>query len=274
MIGAALRMRRYFLIWLSTEVIVFTIIGLIRKWDKRPRLNTESVIVYFIYQAIARIRILVGIIQWIENFPPMLLVIGVIVKLGVVPFHVWVLPVIKGCNLSAFFTLLVPVKLPIYLIREPWVGDFLLPILVRVIVGVLLSINQRSLIRLIAASRISSTGLLLMCEKIGVFSSYFVGYSSSLCCVLLGVAYLDCRVTSVGIISLLGLPLLPIFFPKLWLLLGRLRYTPFIRIIILARFMFSSLYYVKFLPVGLIKERRLGAQALLVIVLISLTSAV
>ena len=53
----------YFFIWLVIEATVFFTLPLMIIDNSRPNSNTESVIVYFIYQAVARILILCGVIQ-------------------------------------------------------------------------------------------------------------------------------------------------------------------------------------------------------------------
>jgi len=250
----------YFFIWLVIEATVFFTLPLIIMDSSRPNFNTESVIVYFIYQAVARILILCGVMQWMSDSPSLLLVAGILVKLGVVPFHVWVLPVLKGCGLRMFFLLLVPVKLPVYILRDFWVEDFLPLLLLSIRVGVLLAINQSSLLSLVGASRIASTGVLLMCLKMEIFNWYFLGYASSVGCILYGVRVAEGLIMSFGILSLLGLPFLPIFFPKVSLLVFRLNRVPYAAFFVLGRFIVSAVYYVKFLPSGLMKltSRRLA----------------
>ena len=250
----------YFFIWLTIEATVFFTLPLIIIDRSRPNLNTESVIIYFIYQAVARVLVLCGVMQWIGDTPPLLLATGLLVKLGVVPFHIWVVPVLKGCGLLIFFLLLVPVKLPVYMLRDFWVEDFLPLLLLSIGAGVFLAINQRSLLSLVGASRITSTGILLMCLKMEIFNWYFWGYASSIGCILYGIRAKENLALSLGILSLLGLPLLPMFFPKLSLLAFWLNRAPYVAFFTLSRFMASAIYYVKFLPFVLIKAtpRRLA----------------
>ena len=166
---------------------------------------------------------------------------------------------LKGCGLLTFFLLLVPVKLPVYKLRDFWVEDFVPLLLLRIGVGVFLAINQRSLLSLVGASRIASTGIVLLSLKMEIFNWYFIGYASSIRCILYGIRVKENLVVSFGILSLLGLPFLPMFFPKLSLLAFRLNRVPYVAFLILCRFMISAIYYVKFLPSGLMKltSRRL-----------------
>ena len=264
----------YFFIWLIIEATVFLTLPLIVMDRPRPNVNTESVIIYFVYQAVARILILCGVMQHIRDMPSLLLISGIMVKLGVVPFHVWVLPVFKGCRLPVFFLLLVPVKLPVYVLRDFWVEDFLPVVLLRTVVGILLAINQSSLLSLIAASRIASTGILLICLKMEMFNRYFAGYASSVGCILYGLNWREGLMLSCGILSLVGLPFLPIFLPKLSLLLFRLSTAPYVAFLILLRFITSSIYYVKFLPLSAINLTLRGLTCVGGLVIISIISIV
>jgi len=236
----------------------------------RPNLNTESVTIFFIYQAVASVRILVGVLQWSEDLTPILLILGLLFKLGVAPFHGWILPVLKGSNLLIFFILTSPVKLPTYLLRDLWVEDFYPLIILRVVVGLVLSVNQRHLLIMIAASRITSTGVLLTCLKAGIFDWYFLRYRISLGFIMYGLRASDHRVVSLGLISLLGLPLFPLFLPKVSLLYFLLHGSPLRAIFLLMVFIASGLYYVKFLISGFIELSSRAWRVLSALVLISL----
>ena len=106
-----------FIVWLIMEAIVFFTIPIILSF-KKESINSESVVIYFIYQAIASILIISGIIRNYININSYLFIAGVFVKLGIFPFHLWVLPVLSGCSHLIIFTLLIPVKLPIYMLRN------------------------------------------------------------------------------------------------------------------------------------------------------------
>ena len=238
--------------WVFIEITVFFTIPVISN-RVYSSYNTESLIIYFIYQAMARIFIIVGIIQDQSNYSLILITLGILVKLGVFPFHVWVMPVLKGCSLNMFFLLLVPVKLPIYFLRFNFMSDLIFPVVFTIIIGVILAINQSSLLGVIAARSISSTGILLVSLNVDVFSFYFIGYSLSIGVLLYRVKFNNKGLLFFSILSLLGLPLLPLFFPKLILLVNRSLIIPFFSVFMLLSFIISSLYYVKFIPSNIIK---------------------
>merc|ERR1712012_544708 len=96
--------RSFFFTWVFVEATVFFTIPLLMFSRSREGMGTESVIIYFIYQAVARILIMAGFLRRIIDSSRVLIMVGIIVKLGIFPFHVWVLPVLKGCSLWAFFS--------------------------------------------------------------------------------------------------------------------------------------------------------------------------
>ena len=139
------------------------------------------------------------------------------------------------------------------MVRDLWVEDYYPAILLRLVVGVILSLRQTSLLRVIATSRITSTGILLICLKMEIFGSYFLSYRASVVCLLLREFYRDSIMSFFGVLSLIGVPLLPIFIPKLQVLTFLIETSLVSSFIILMTFRASSLYYVKFLIPGGIK---------------------
>jgi len=236
------------MIWLIMEAIVFFTIPMMLSYSKNS-INSESVVMYFIYQAIARILIISGILRNYMDLRSYLFIAGVFVKLGMFPFHLWVLPVLSGCRYLIVFTLLIPVKLPMYILRDRKRNLVITISILRMIVGLTLAMNQSSLIKIIIRSSISSSGVLVTRFFFNVFKIYFIIYSLTLLFFLLGLFFSDRRIVFLSLISFLGIPFLPIFIPKLTLLMKRLICIPFLSMFLLLIFLISSLYYVKYLPI-------------------------
>ena len=247
-VGLSITIRSFFFTWVFVEATVFFTIPLLIFSRSREGINTESVIIYFIYQAVARILIMAGFLRRIIDSSRVLIMVGIIVKLGIFPFHVWVLPVLKGCSLWAFLVLLIPVKLPIYNLSFQWFNGLRFFILLRVGAGVVLAMNQRDAYRLVAARSISSTGILVISINSGVFSPYFSMYSLRVRGFIMGLLLKDNYYLGFGLLSLVGLPLLPIFLPKMALLWYCLECSWALTGFLLLRFIVSALYYVKFIP--------------------------
>ena len=161
----------------------------------------------------------------------------------------WVLPVLSGCSHLIIFTLLIPVKLPIYILRNRKRNLIIIVRIIRIIIGIILAINQTKVIKIIIRSRISSSGVLVVSFFFNIFSLYFTIYALTLLFFLQGLYFSDNSIIFIRLISFLGLPFLPIFIPKLLLLRKRLICAPFLSFFLLMIFLVSSLYYVKFLPI-------------------------
>ena len=233
-------------IWLIIERIVFITIPLILK-SRKPSLNSESVIIYFIYQALASILIITGFINYYIDITPFTFLLGIFIKLGMFPFHLWVIPVLTGCSYRIIFTLLVPVKIPMYLLSDCKRG-LLIPVRIfRMVTGIVLAINQTRLLKVIIGSRIGSSGILVSRFQVNIFRLYFLIYSITLLTFLYRLYIFNTTLTFVRLLSFLGVPLFPLFIPKL-LLLRKFIEVPFFSGFLLLTFAVSSLYYVKFLP--------------------------
>lgn len=238
----------FFLVWVFVEATVFFTIPLLAFNTKHETLNTESVIIYFVYQAVARVLIIAGFLSTIREGWSGLIMLGIIVKLGIFPFHVWVVPVLRGCSSWMFLALLVPVKFPIYILSYQWFIDLGFFIIIRVVIGILLARNQTQVLRLVAARRISSTGILIFSINSDVFFWYFLMYSVRLVRLVLGLNNKDNVYVGIRLFSLLGLPMLPIFLPKILLIWHCLEYSWLLGSFLLGRFIISAVYYVKFIP--------------------------
>merc|ERR1739840_73182 len=90
--------------------------------------------------------------------------------------------------------------------------------IIRVVIGILLARNQTQVLRLVAARRISSTGILIFSINSDVFFWYFLMYSVRLVRLVLGLNNKDNVYIGIRLFSLLG------------------------------RFIISAVYYVKFIP--------------------------
>merc|ERR1712002_1192216 len=134
-----------------------------------------------------------------------------------------------GCSYNIIFTLLIPVKLPVYFLRRH------------------LGIYRRRLILFVSTIRIITGVILVRRVRVGIFNIYYIIYGFTLMIFLYGLYINDRSLIFLRLSSFLGIPLLPIFLPKVFLLI---RYTqiPFFFFFLLAGYALSSIYYLKFIP--------------------------
>ena len=129
-------------------------------------------VLYFRYQAIAGVFLIAGILGGSHA----VFSLGLLVKLGLFPFHMWVVPVLTACPAWMLFTLLVPLKLPIYLLRGGLEG-LCIP---RLAAGAALATAETSPVAVIAARRIMSRGLVVLAKGHALFWLFFVAYAATL----------------------------------------------------------------------------------------------
>jgi len=231
------RSRSPFLIWALWEVILLLLLGLIR--SPAPTLRIESAIIFYVPQAVGGLLFLASFTtSW--ELSGFLLLLALSVKLGLFPFHFWVVPSLRCVPPFFLFLVLVPRKLPAYLLLCRSKG-LLVVVFASLLISFFLSVVQTSTKRLIVASRIGASGFLLLAGECNCFWIYFSTYSVTLFCFL----YIS---EGIGLLSFLGLPGLPIFFGKIQLILGA---PSTLFWMILVFYLLSAWYYLKWVPSSL-----------------------
>jgi NADH-quinone oxidoreductase subunit N len=146
--------------------------------NKNNQKISERLIKYFIIQVIASILLLLFFIInfWLFIFFPLL------VKIGAVPFHFWLIPVLKNLNYYNIFILLVLQKIvPLVLLLQVNIHYLLLCFLclVNALIGSVIGIFQTAIKNIIGYSSIHHIGWLLIAQLINktmvLFYLFFYG---------------------------------------------------------------------------------------------------
>lgn len=124
--------------------------------------ETESRVKYFFAQVIGRIIILLGAFGRKSEF---FFLSGILIKLGVVPFHFWVPSVLARLSWDLCFVLLRLQKLPLLVLLlyldTGWFEALVLARVFSAVLGGVMGINQTYLRPLLAYSSISHMGWLV-----------------------------------------------------------------------------------------------------------------
>ena len=196
---------------------------------------------YFTYQARAGLLILGGVTS--ESLT--ILQVGLLVKLGMFPFHSWVVPVLYANTVPVILTLLFPRKLPLFFYAS---GKFTICVAcLTILAGSLMAIFQRRILKTLIYSRITTTGILVLCMEFEVFHSYFWFYIISFSLVLLQHSDSG-MLLNIGLINLIGFPPIPIFFAKLKLLRCALTEISFL-ILVFSVLSMATYYYGKLIKI-------------------------
>nr|YP_009974394.1 NADH dehydrogenase subunit 2 [Chanohirata hamata]QNJ33324.1 NADH dehydrogenase subunit 2 [Chanohirata hamata] len=166
--------------WMGLEISILSFIPFMQT-DKIS--SEESSIKYFIIQSMASAFLLLGIVSMLvgvsmdnETF---LLNVSMLIKIGVAPFHNWVLFIVENLKYMVMFTLITIMKIPPLVIISYCTMNMEMSMLLSMTVGALFCLNQTSMRKIIAYSSIFNMGLMLMVIKSNVtWVSYMLIYST------------------------------------------------------------------------------------------------
>ena len=252
----------WFLVWAGIEISFLGLVPLLFLGGKYMSLNKEAGLKYFCIQALGRailfIRGLILYFDVVDRFLfRILFLFSLRVKLGLFPGHFWVPSIVGGLEWVPCVLMLTWQKIPPFALTVSLVSSNryrvqeLVLILggIRALVGGLIGNNQTALRPIIGASSVAHTGWASVGAVCGSLWLYFGLY----CVVLLLTASFlwegDSLISSIGILSLRGLPPFVIFRGKWLIIKSALRCLiriKFLILPILGTFL-SLIFYLKFL---------------------------
>nr|YP_010930319.1 NADH dehydrogenase subunit 2 [Carinata ganga]WKK49908.1 NADH dehydrogenase subunit 2 [Carinata ganga] len=172
-------------IWVGLEVSLMSFIPIM---TGNSLLSSESSMKYFIVQSLSSMLLMLGLMMLIMdmiNLGKLIISISLLIKIGVAPFHMWVLSVVEGLTNFCLFTLLFTMKLvPLYLIGMMEV-EFMLMSVFTMIIGSISGLIQNSIRKLMSFSSIYNLGLVISCiNNTSLWMTYFIIYGFILFCLL------------------------------------------------------------------------------------------
>lgn len=246
----ALSASHWLILWVALEINIISFIPLIT--FSRQFQETEAAIKYFLFQALGSSLLLLG--SYSPNLFP-LITIGILVKLGIAPFHFWFPSAINAirwpiCLLLTTWQKIIPLFVLINFCAFTSSSILIIIGSLNAIVGGVGGLNQTQIRPLLAYSSIGHMGWILAARSISNSTSriyfiiyaitsitlfiflYFINVSSSkLFSSLLSRNFLHFIILVLLLLSLGGLPPLTGFLPK-WLVISNFDslITPFILI--------------------------------------------
>ena len=236
----ALSASHWLIIWVALELNIISFIPLIifSSWHQ----ETEASIKYFLFQALGSSLLLLG--SYAPSFF-FLIILGIIVKLGIAPFHYWFPSVINSirwpiCLLLTTWQKIIPLFILISIATTLSSSICLAIASLNTIVGGLGGLNQTQIRPLLAYSSIRHIGWIIAASPVSSFISatYFLIYTLTSITLFLYLFFLNSRTPklfsstvisnflrlftlSLLLLSLGGLPPLTGFLPK-WLVIASL----------------------------------------------------
>nr|YP_004935078.1 NADH dehydrogenase subunit 2 [Succinea putris]AEQ93918.1 NADH dehydrogenase subunit 2 [Succinea putris] len=252
----------WILSWFYMEIMLMFFYSFFFKLNQNLMLNFASM-KYFIIQGMTSLLLLVaGLSIFYHNMNNMMLLmffLGLLIKLGVFPFHFWVIPILNNMNNMMLFMLLYMMKIiPLSFLNMTLVeffnndSDLLLMLVILVslftmFIGSLMGNNFSSFNLMLGGSSINHSGWFMFSICLGLLWFYFIIYGIILLFLLLSVSYYNNMTIFLSLIGLSGLPPFGLFFAKLKILTSMIMNKYFFIILMLIVLSIISLkFYLKF----------------------------
>nr|YP_010608783.1 NADH dehydrogenase subunit 2 [Succinea erythrophana]WAO26030.1 NADH dehydrogenase subunit 2 [Succinea erythrophana] len=246
--------------WFYMEIMLMFFYSLFFKMNQNIMSNYSSM-KYFIIQGMASLFLLVsGMSIFYHSSNIFILSVffsSLLIKLGMFPFHFWVISVMKNLNFVMMFLLLILMKIiPLSFLNLIFVefskfNLFLMLVilvsLMTLFVGSLMGNNFSSFNLMLGSSSINHSGWLMFSICSGMLWFYFIIYGIMLWFLLMSIFNLNNMTTFLSLLGLSGLPPFSIFFAKLKILSFMIFNKYFMLILILIILSVISLkFYLKF----------------------------
>nr|QFK69061.1 NADH dehydrogenase subunit 2 [Phymatostetha stalii] len=169
--------------WMGLEINLMSFIPIM--YSKLNYYSSESSMKYFVIQSSSSMILLLGIIltslKINMNFSMMVMTCGLLTKVGVAPFHMWVPSIMEGINWINCLILSTWQKIaPLTLISYSMNNEMLImPSILSLLIGAIGGLNQSSIKKLMAYSSINNMGWVIISMMMSMMTwiNYFMIYS-------------------------------------------------------------------------------------------------
>nr|UFK32231.1 NADH dehydrogenase subunit 2 [Aguriahana digitata] len=177
-ISMSVSSNNWMMIWCGLEISLISIIPL---FINKISISSESTMKYFIVQSISSSMLVLGILIMIMKSDynyDFILLTALLMKMGVSPFHNWVLTVIDGLSLKMSLIVLTINKIAPLTMMSYLNSKIMMVIIMTMFVGSILGLNQNSVKKMIGYSSIFNMGFMMSVIKFNVmWLLYLMVYS-------------------------------------------------------------------------------------------------
>nr|QTZ18385.1 NADH dehydrogenase subunit 2 [Rhipicephalus linnaei] len=170
----------WFIFWLMMEINMMSFIPIMNEFKLK---NYNSMIMYFIIQSFSSSLFFISSFQYslfnTELFLS-LINISILIKLGVIPFHFWLMLISESLNFNSLLILLTIQKIIPLLIIEKFLNKMMIPLFVlSSLMASILAMKYKLMKKILIFSSISHQGwiLCLIAKKVNFWFSYLIMYS-------------------------------------------------------------------------------------------------
>jgi len=168
-------------IWIGLELNLFSIIPILN--FKSSIYSIEATIKYFLIQAFASILLLIFLINkniLFINYNNLLIIIPLLIKLRLIPFHLWLPSIIEGLNWISCLLIITWQKItPLIIISYLNTNKNIIFLITLISINSIFGLNQNSIRKILAISSINNTTWILFAILINenLWINYFLIYS-------------------------------------------------------------------------------------------------
>nr|YP_010958555.1 NADH dehydrogenase subunit 2 [Centrotypus laticornis]UXF57631.1 NADH dehydrogenase subunit 2 [Centrotypus laticornis] len=175
----AISSNNWFSVWVGLEMSLMSFIPIM---SNKNKLNSECCIKYFIVQSLSSSVMMMGVIMMSNEINyKSILMLAMMVKLGVPPFHTWMIAIIEGLDYNSVFIILTMMKLAPFQILMYMNSNYTMFIMTSLIVGSISGLNQNSIKKMISYSSIFNMAFIMSCiSNLTIWMYFFWLYSMSL----------------------------------------------------------------------------------------------
>lgn len=168
-------------IWIGLELNLFSIIPILN--FKSSIYSIEATIKYFLIQAFASILLLIFLINknfYFFNNRNILIIIPLLIKLRLIPFHLWLPSIIEGLNWTSCLLIITWQKIsPLIIISYLNTDKNLIFLITLISINSIFGLNQNSIRKILAISSINNSTWILFAILLNnkLWINYFLIYS-------------------------------------------------------------------------------------------------
>nr|YP_003084314.1 NADH dehydrogenase subunit 2 [Metacrangonyx longipes]CAQ16854.1 NADH dehydrogenase subunit 2 [Metacrangonyx longipes] len=260
-------MNSWFLIWFFIEMNLMSFIPLIML--KKSKYSAESALKYFFIQTLSSILIVIGVLTLLTNMEIYILffIMGLSIKLGLAPFHQWLVNIVEGLVWPLIGILLTIQKVGpfilfnyAYMMKESSILAIFMLSLLCAAVGAVGGLFTSSLRKIMVFSSVSHSAWMILglIISVNLWMIYFIFYSFILFSILyifmnfymsnlnhmfLKLNFIITLSLGVNMLSLGGLPPLSGFVPKFLMMMEFVNFYSYFTLLYLLLSVFISLFF-------------------------------
>nr|YP_009992037.1 NADH dehydrogenase subunit 2 [Rhipicephalus decoloratus]QNN85508.1 NADH dehydrogenase subunit 2 [Rhipicephalus decoloratus] len=169
----------WFIYWLMMEMNMMAFIPLMNNYKFK---NLNAMIIYFVVQGFSSSLFFISAFQYNLfqiNFFFFLINISILIKLGMIPFHFWLISISEMMNFNSILILLTIQKIIPLLIFEKFMNNFLIPLFtISSLFASILAMKYKLLKKILIFSSISHQGwiLCLIAKNLKFWITYLLLY--------------------------------------------------------------------------------------------------